>query len=53
MVAGALYNLGALIYAYGYRTGGAGKRNGGLAVVKYVGLLTTVVTSIMFAVELI
>mmetsp|Transcript_50180 Transcript_50180/g.93285 ORF Transcript_50180/g.93285 Transcript_50180/m.93285 type:complete len:143 (+) Transcript_50180:79-507(+) len=45
---GIFYCIGCSAYQIGY-TKGAAKRNSGLGVFKYVGLLTTLVVSIKFA----
>lgn len=46
---GVCYSIGCLSYLSGY-TKGAEKRNGGLGVLKYVGLLTSLIVSIKFAI---
>ena len=47
---GLCYTYGAFTYGSNYKLDGADKRNGGLAILKYVGLLTTLITAIKVAV---
>ena len=49
-IGGVFYNIGCVAYQGGY-TKGAEKRNSGLGVCKYVGLLTSLICSIKFAVK--
>ena len=47
---GLCYTIGAYTYGSNYKLNGADNRNGGLAILKYVGLLTTLVTAIKISV---
>lgn len=49
-IAGMFYNIGCLSYQKGY-VQGVDKRNSGLGIFKYVGLLTSLVCSVKFSLK--